>query len=408
MSDEKKEVVEAMTDQSTKDPSYEIHDAAVGVSTQEEEAEVVLKFSPSLIDPKKKELEELALSVKEIDADPKNMNKESMELINTTKNILVKARTSIQKDGKAARKPATDFAKKVKAYEDELIGIIAPAEERMKDLEKAAKDFALKEERKKTLPEFKEKLATIGDEGVGVHDEMLLDLDPTGRDAYYNERLSTHLEAKQAKIDEAEEEKERLANIESGKVAKEKAEADLKLKQAQDKVEFDKNVLRMEKDNLRAQRLIALGFKDMGSSFEHDVEIFQKSAVMALNDEEFNLFIVETSEKVNQWSIKKKKEADDKAAQDIKDAEAKVRKEADDKAAEKEADRIAAEKKIKDDKEASDKIVADEKTKAEADEKFAKWKSEIESKNTDATLDFRFVDGVTEVWELRTEYHHDK
>ena len=342
-----------------------------------EEAEVILKFSPALIDPKKEELQALALSVKEIDADPKNMTKESMELINTTKNILVKARTSIQKDGKAARKPATDFAKRVSNYENELIEIIAPAELRMKELEKAAKDFALKEERKKTLPEFKEKLATIGDEGNDIHDEMLLDLDPTQRDVYYNERLSAHLEAKQAEL-----------KVKEDAEAKDKEAEDLKLKEAQDKIAADKIAIQREKENLRAQRLITLGFKDMGSSFHHDVEIFQKRAVMVLSDEEFDSFLIDTSEKVNQWSIKKKKEADDKAAQDIKDAADKATKDAEDKAAEKEADRIAAEKKIKDDKIASDKIAADNKEKAESEERFVQWKGT--HSNISGIKDYRF------------------
>ena len=170
-----------------------------------------LEFSPAIIDPRKDALQAIADEVAQIEADPKKMDKETLEVINVTKRKLVKARTALNKQFKELREPAQNFAKKVREYEKELIAIIEPQELRMKEIEKAAKTFALHEERKKTLPEFIDKLNSIDPNQPARWDEnFLLDLDPNQRDAFYNKKLSEKLEADREVLRKKERESEIL------------------------------------------------------------------------------------------------------------------------------------------------------------------------------------------------------
>src|SRR5690606_33529836 len=123
----------------------------------------VFEFKPEIFDPNKEQLRAIAAEVANITADPEKITKEELEVVNATKNKLVKARTRIQAVGKAHREGAVKFQKDVIAYEKEMIEIIAPEEKRLKDIEAGAKEFAMRQEREKTLPEFIEKLRSIGD-----------------------------------------------------------------------------------------------------------------------------------------------------------------------------------------------------------------------------------------------------
>ena len=142
----------------------------------QEGALVVLKVDLSIFDPKKEGLQEIADEVAKIEADPAKMDKDTLVLVNATKNKLVKARTTIEKAGKAARKPHTEYNRTIKAYEDELIEIIEPQEKRLASIEKDAKKIALRETRRETLPEYKEKLTSISGKMPNITDDQLLDI----------------------------------------------------------------------------------------------------------------------------------------------------------------------------------------------------------------------------------------
>lgn len=329
-----------------------------------EEESVTLKFSPALIDPKKEELTALAQKIQSIEVNPDKMTKEDLALINTSKNELVKARTSIEKDGLEARRPANEFVKKVKAYQDELIEIIKPEELRMKELEKAGKEFAMREERMKTLPEFKEKLATIGDE-VLVSDSELLALNPNERDAYYNERLGAKLEA------------DRLAKEEADRIeAEAKAAEEAKLAEEKAKQEAEARRLEQEKANLRYQRIQALGMRDTGLSLVYGSYSVKKLEVSEMSDTDFEKLILQLQEDINQLKESEAKAAEEAKQKEIEEAKAQAKAEAEAEAQKKEDERLAKEKAEKEAAEAAERKAAEEKALKEAEEDYQNWLKE--------------------------------
>ncbi len=182
---------------------------------------VKFKFNPAIFDPNKEQLLAIAAEVANITADFTKITKEELELVNTTKNKLVKARTRIAEIGKEMRTDAITFQKDVIAYENSLIEIIEPEELRLKGIEKGAKEYAIRQERMKALPEMKAKLDSIY-EGIEYDDETLLAMDPTQFQEHYNKMLGLQLE-------------------------KQKAEQDAKIKAEQDALNKERDDLEREK-----------------------------------------------------------------------------------------------------------------------------------------------------------------
>lgn len=316
-----------------------------------------LKFSPEVFDPKKAELQAIAAEVALITADPEKMTKEDLELINTTKNKLVKARTTIEKAGKALRESANKFNKDVIAYEDELIAIIEPEEKRLKDIETAAKEYAMREERKKTLPEFRAKLDSIGD-GIVATDEELLALDPNERDAYYNGRLGVKLEADRV-ADEA-----RRAEEDAARAAEQK-----KLDDEREKIEAEKKLAEEREWSARTSRILGMGFRDAGNNFEFGIDIvISKTEARMLQTGAFEAMIEDVAPRVEQKKKQLAEEAEAKRQAEIKEAADKATKEAEAAAAKKAADEKAA----ADQKAAEEKAAAEARSKAAAYEAFLK------------------------------------
>jgi hypothetical protein len=308
----------------------------------QEVTEVKLQFSPALFDPNKEQLHEIAKQVQSITADPEKITKEELALVNETKNKLVKARTAIQRAGKAAREEAVKYQKDVIAYEKELIAIIEPEEQRIKEIESAAKEYAMKQERLKSLPEFKQKLADIGD-GIEADDEFLLSLDPNQRDSYYVQRLTAKVEADAAAI-KAQQEQEAAAK-EQARLAAEAAEAQAR------------------KDKIAARReiLIEIGFKPILN--REGLYLITIDGTIEVGDQ----MIFEMTESIfatesNKW----RQLADAKKAADL----AKAQEEAAMKAQEEEKQRAAAEEaKRRADEEAAKKAQEEAALKAQEEEK---------------------------------------
>lgn len=372
----------------------------------EQEIQTVgLKFSPSIFDPNKEALEAIKESVKGITADPEKMTKEELELVNSTKNKLVKARTRIKEVGLAARAEVNQYSKDVIAYEKELIAIIEPEELRLKDIEKAAKDIAIRKEREKTLPEFKEKLASIGDD-FAISDEELLQFDPNQRDVYYNQRLGAHLEAKRIAAEEKEKAEAEAKAAEQKKLDDEKAA-----------LEREKEQLRNEKINGRKQRLFVAGFHETavaaGKVYSYDTELHISSQKLEdVSDEEFNQWFntaevyIESDKQVKAKAAEEAKQAEIKAAAEQAKAEAEA------KAAKEKADaetaRLAAEeaeKKAKEEAAAKEKAEQEARESAEA---FQKWKSDnAYSAETDALIEDQDATGkVTILYREVSRYNH--
>lgn len=335
---------------------------------EEKDIVVVLEFKSEIFDPKKEALLEIAAEVAKITADPSKMTKEDLELINTTKNKLVKARTSIAKAGKAARAAATQYNRDVKAYEDELIAILEPEELRLKKLETDAKDWATKEARRETLPEYKEKLLSINGTMPKITDDELLEMDPTQFQEFYLNCKEEHLDNVQREKEEQEKKDAEAKRIEEERIAKEKAD-----------LEAGQEQLKKDKYNARAQRLLSLGFRDEGNDFVYDAKVsYSKVGLMeSTTDEFFEKWANDAGTYIASDKRKKEEEAEARKQQEIQEAEARAKEEAeaeakriaDEKEAKRLADEAAEQARLKEEEEQQ----AKEKAEREAEQEFQTW-----------------------------------
>lgn len=363
-----------------------------------------LKFSPAVFDPNKEQLQAIAQEVSQITVDPSKMTKDDLELVNTTKNKLVKARTAIQKRGKEIRAAAIKFQKDVIAYEDELIGIIEPEEKRLKEIESGAKEYAMKQERMKTLPEFKEKLASIGD-AVEVSDEELLALDPNQRDAYYNGRLQAKLEADRAAADAKRAEEDAAREAEAKKIQEEK-----------DAIEREKKQIAEREYNIKVQSLLSLGMIDEGQAYTFpdpenpDFKFYNygKDALQNFSGD-WNAELNKITSAVNEAKKKIAARAEEKRQADIKEAAEKARKEEQEKAEaerkqleEKRLAEEAAAKKEADEKERKEREAEERRTK---EEKYNNW---LKDNSYNAETDIiKFDNGVTTLYRKISDFRHE-
>lgn len=347
-----------------------------------------LEFTPEVFDPKKAELTAIAAEVAQITADPSKMTKEDFELINSTKNKLVKARTRISKAGLAAREAANQYNRDVLAYEKELIAIIEPEEKRLKEIEAAAKEYAMKEERLKTLPEFKEKLAAIGD-AVEVSDDELLALDPNGRTEYYNSRLSAKLEADKAAADalRAEEDAKRAAE--------DKRQAD-----ERERIENEKKRIQDEKTNSRIQSLLMLGYRRVADDIVYDRlpdARTSKHVLEVFGDEEFNGFYTGVAKMIDEDKKKQADEAEAKRQEDIRLAAEQAKKEAEEAEAKRKADEETEVQR----KAAEEKAAEEDRARAAAYQAFLNENSY--NAETDLAI---FEGGITVLYRKIASYQH--
>lgn len=203
-----------------------------------------IKFNIEMFDPRKEELQKLVLDSSKVTADPKDITKEELALVATTRKSIMKYRTSIKAKGLEARGVANQYNKDVLAYEKELLGVIAPEEDRLKEIESKVKEYRIKQVRKEKLPEVKERLATLQD-GVVVSDDELLAMDTTEIDAHYNERLTAKNEVERVKLEEDRKALAQEKEIEDAR-AEERANADKRA--AQERAD------RIKKEEEEAQR----------------------------------------------------------------------------------------------------------------------------------------------------------
>lgn len=349
-------------------------------------------FSPDVFDPRKEQLQEIADEVAKIEADPAKMDKDTLTLVNATKNKLVKARTTIEKTGKALRDPHTEFNRAVSSYENELIAIIEPQEKRLKAIEEDAKKIAIREERRLTLDEYKAKLATIGD-NFAISDDELLEFDPNQRDAYYNQRLGAHLQAQKAEADE----RDRLANEE------------------QQRLQLEKESLEKERFNNRVRRLLTVGFKEIGAKIvfgDNDI-VVEPDFIKVLGDTEFEKLYERLATDAQDIKVRLEEEAKKKHEEEIKvaaetaakEAAEKAQKEADDK----EAKRLADEEVAKKAKEEQEEQEAAELAARQSAEAFQVWLNENSYNATTDNL-VEYQDGnrkVTILYRVVGRYMHD-
>ena len=171
-------------------------------------------------------------------------NTTEMNVVKEHRTKIVKARTAIQAVGKDYRADALALQKAVIAKEKELIGIIAPEEERLKKIESDAKLALEREDRVKILPERREKLKMAG--LPDQTDDFLLDMDNVAFSVWYADTLQEKMEADNSEKIKKEEAKEVIAETEKA-ISKNKAYKDFLAKHEYNKVtdklvETDKDI----------------------------------------------------------------------------------------------------------------------------------------------------------------------
>jgi len=149
---------------------------------------------------------------------------------------LKNTRVQITRQGKAMRVEALKFQKDVIAIEKEFIELIEPVERELEAKQKVIDEEKTKIRRKELLPERKEKLARID---IEVEDDFLLLMDDNRFDEFYNTKNAEHLEAKELKAKERQEERERAMRVEQDKMAERerKLEEEKRIEEAKKKAE---------------------------------------------------------------------------------------------------------------------------------------------------------------------------
>lgn len=188
---------------------------------------IVTKFSP--LEAKLLKMAEEAKGVTAKDF----ADKTKMALVKTNQLSLRDARVELEKIGKMLRDPHTEFNRKVKAKEDELIAIIEPEEKRLKAIRAEADELAEREARKVALPMRYEEIRALYPEMV-IDNEQLLSLDSSQFAQFLNELKARKLEeeaealaAERKAMEEEraaiEKERQRLAHEKEVQKAAEKA-----------------------------------------------------------------------------------------------------------------------------------------------------------------------------------------
>ena len=165
-------------------------------------------------------------------------DKAQLELVRTSRITLKKKRVQIEKFGKALRDDANKFAKAVIEKEKELIGIISPEEDRLKEIEEEAEQLAILEERREKLPARKDRLAALED-GVEISDDEILLMDSVQFEAYYNARVADKNEKvrQQAEADQRKRDEEARAENERKEAELKEREAAAAKKEEENKAE---------------------------------------------------------------------------------------------------------------------------------------------------------------------------
>lgn len=197
-------------------------------------------------DPKVAELQKVAEEAKSIVVTDIRDSKQ-VSLVKEKRIELMRIRTNIEKTGLLLRNDANAFNKAVMVKQKELIAVVEPEEIRLTEIEKEAKEVVEIDKRKELLPERKEKLASIGD-GVKVSDEEILEKDDLQFGIYFNNRVEEWNTEQQRKIEE-----EREKEAEAKALADE--EAQMKAKEAQDKIDAENAKIEEEKRKIEAGKL---------------------------------------------------------------------------------------------------------------------------------------------------------
>lgn len=218
----------------------------------------IQKFNPTVA-----ELTALAEEAKSVDVSDLTAVKEMRLKLRT-------ARTTITKTGKEFRTEALAFQKAVIAKEKELLELVTPEEDRLKQIEDDAAKAIELEERQKKMPWRKEQIMLIGDGLDNPTDEELLEMDDEQFASYLNDRKVAKFDADEAEKREKEEaeriEKEKAEAVEKARIEeqekaekrvqeeKERAEREAKEKEEREKREAEEAERKEKEEQEKAEK----------------------------------------------------------------------------------------------------------------------------------------------------------
>lgn len=221
--------------------------------------ETIIKFDPTI-----EALHAIVAQTKDIKATDLE-DKAQLEIVKRNRIDIGKARIAIEKKGKELRADALKFQKDVIAKEKELLEIINPEEDRLKQIEKDAEALALKKERLAKLPERNARLKALG---IEISEEDMLSLDDLKFEQEINFVLSEKNRVESERIErerqQLEDDKKQLERDEQIRI---KAEQDLKDKQKKEKKE-EEDRIKKEQEQLEKNKK----YNDFKSKYEFDKE----------------------------------------------------------------------------------------------------------------------------------------
>jgi hypothetical protein len=284
------------------------------------------KFSPKKAELQAKADQYKSLTIKGVD------DKEGYLAVDEARKDLKVQRRSIERFSEDLLKQMRDkyniSRKEVLDLTEEHVGIIKPLEDQLKEKQEDMDREILKTEMINLLPDRKERLKNID---VQVSDDEILMLSPEEFTTFFNEKNAIHLEEKERKLKEKEDEVARLKAIEEAK------------KEARQRAEEE-----AEKERVQAKKDAEEKAKRVAKETEEEAE-------------------------------RKAKEAEEEKKKAVKEAEEKAEKEKQaliDKQKKEEEERIEAEKKAKKEEQEKVEKEAKEKEELEKEEKYKKWLEE--------------------------------
>lgn len=194
-------------------------------------------------------------------AEYKDIDRGDFEAVNEAKNILVKARTTIEKKGKEYRDSAHAFNKKVMAIQKGYIEITQPLEEDFKQILADEKERQIKEARADLLPMKKNQLSLLKHLNplgryAKITDDEILEMDDASWVEFYQgamEENTNFLAQEQQKIeDEANRE---ARDEEVRKETEARLEREAKQKEEEEKREEKNRKARLKRDKRRTDFL---------------------------------------------------------------------------------------------------------------------------------------------------------
>jgi hypothetical protein len=213
------------------------------------------------------------------------------EIAVDAKKDLVKSRTSITNFGKKQRDEAIKWQKEVLRQEKELVEMIKPLENEIKEKIQNIDDEKEAEKRKVLLPIRIEKLEAIG---IKLLDGEILRMDETEFATYFNEEKEKFLAEKERKIEEdkltVERENKRQAELEEArKLAEENAKLDFEKKLKEQKEEQERISRENEQRKIREEEARKLAEIEEKQKIEKDKKYQDFLKKCGYNDQEFKI-----------------------------------------------------------------------------------------------------------------------